>query len=164
MPELHATLTDTVPRRRAPRSRASSAAVSQRAAAWAETRAPLRAGRRRTTACRSTRPSSAKRAALRAAVWKSNFRRPRHRRDVVLNTGTRRDASRAQAPQGARHLPQSGRDPRRRRALDLGRAPRLARPRSCATVLKSNFTTRPRLNHDLHAIDAFAQLRKQPTH
>ena len=31
-------------------------------------------------------------------MWKSNFRRPRHRRDVVLNTGTRRGASRAASP------------------------------------------------------------------
>ena len=106
MPELHATLTDTVHASPGATLKDVSAAVSQRAAAWAETRAPFA----RWTAAHYARPLGVAIDAPQLGealeplyeeyltVWKSNFRRPRHRRDVVLNTGTRPDASRAASP------------------------------------------------------------------
>ena len=102
VPELHATLTrHESTRRRGATLKDVSAAVSQRATQWAETRAPFA----RWTAAHYGVPIDAPQLgeALRRAeeyltAWKSNFRRPRHRRDVVLNTGTRRDGSRAASP------------------------------------------------------------------
>ena len=106
VPELHATLTDTVHASPGATLKDVSAAVSQRAAAWAETRAPFA----RWTAAHYARPLGVAIDAPQLGealeplyeeyltVWKSNFRRPRHRRDVVLNTGTRRDGSRAASP------------------------------------------------------------------
>ena len=102
VPELHATLTDTVHASPGATLQDVSAAVSQRAAAWAETRAPFA----RWTAAHYLKHGGISVDAPRlgealeplyeeyVTVSKSNFRRPRHRRDVVLNTGTRRDASR----------------------------------------------------------------------
>ncbi len=106
VPELHATLTDTVHASPGATLKDVSEAVSQRAAQWAETRAPFA----RWTAAHYARPLGVAIDAPQLGealeplyeeyltVWKSNFRRPRHRRDVVLHTGTRRGASRAASP------------------------------------------------------------------
>ena len=80
VPELHATLTDTVSASPGATLKDVSAAVSQRAAAWAETRAPFA----RWTAAHYGVPIDAPQLgeALEPlyeeylTVWKSNFRRP----------------------------------------------------------------------------------------
>ena len=84
VPELHATLTDTVHASPGATLKDVSAAVSQRAAAWAETRAPFA----RWTAAHYARPLGVAIDAPQlgealeplyeeyVTVWKSNFRRP----------------------------------------------------------------------------------------
>ena len=84
VPELHATLTDTVHASPGATLKDVSAAVSQRAAAWAETRAPFA----RWTAAHYARPLGVAIDAPQLGealeplyeeyltVWKSNFRRP----------------------------------------------------------------------------------------
>jgi len=84
VPELHATLTDTVSASPGATLKDVSAAVSQRAAAWAETRAPFA----RWTAAHYARPLGVAIDAPQLGealeplyeeyltVWKSNFRRP----------------------------------------------------------------------------------------
>ena len=137
VPELHATLTDTVHASPGATLKDVSAAVSQRAAAWAETRAPFA----RWTAAHYARPLGVAIDAPQLGEALEPLYEGDDRVEIKFQTPHAIDATLSliqvpdgtprapQAAQGPRHLPQSGRHPRRRRALEgLGRAPAPARP------------------------------------
>ena len=126
MPELHATLTDTVHSVAGRHAQGRlGGRLPARGGSGPRRARPSRAGRPRTTACRSTRPSWAAGVLDRRAPAQA----PRStRRSIRVPDGTPRAP---QAPQGPRHLPSSGRHPRRRRARPLSRPRARRAPAAC---------------------------------
>ena len=150
VPELHATLTDTVVYVPASSSekrlRLSPAQVVARCHAQGRLRGRLPA--RGAVGGDEGALRALDGRALRSAAGRGHRRAPTRRSIGAALRGVPDGTPRApQAPQGARHLPSRGRHPRRRRGLEgLGRAPAPpARPHAARLQQCTN--------HDLHAID-----------